>query len=87
MLTLAWLVMCQLRSSNVTTGGVWCKQRNSEKEKRLNNEQWNRMEQVTLEYCVRVRPGHVLCENTEQHTRSHITVPPPPARKVEADGR
>lgn len=30
-------------------GSEWCKQRNSEKDRRLNNEQWSRVESVTLD--------------------------------------
>ena len=70
----------------VVWGWVWCKQRNSGKDRRLNNEQWSRIEQVTLvRACIESPgPGHVLCGNTAwSHSGSHR----PRARKVGADGR
>ena len=54
---------------------MWCKQRNSGKDRRLNNEQWSRIEQVTLAraciespgpvmFYVGTRPGHTPGHNT-----------------------
>ena len=58
---------------------MWCKQGNSGKDRRLNNEQWSRIEQVTLaRACIESPgPGHVLCGNTAwSHSGSQYTSAP-----------
>ena len=71
----------------VVWGWVWCKQGNSGKDRRLNNEQWSRIEQVTLALVYWVTGARSCFMWEHGLVTLQVTIHRPRARKVGADGR